>query len=47
MQKRQNQSIANELKKLKLSNLIKQENILQEDLEEMKRFKSLSRNTLI
>ena len=44
MQKRQSQSIANELK---LSNLIKQENILQEDLEEMKRFKSLSRNTLI
>ena len=41
MQKRQNQSIANELKKLKLSNLIKQENILQEDLEEIKRLKSL------
>ena len=42
MQKRQNQSIANELKKLKLSNLIKQENILQEDLEEVKRLKSLT-----
>ena len=42
MQKRQNQSIANELKKLKLSNLIKQENILQEDLEEIKRLKSLT-----
>ena len=42
MQKRQNQSIANELKKLKLSNLIKQENILQEDLEEIKRLKILT-----
>ena len=40
-------SIANELKKLRISNLIKKENILEEDLEEIKRLKSLSRNTLI
>ena len=40
-------SIANELKMLRISNLIKKENILQEDLEEIKKLKSLSRNTLI
>ena len=47
VQKRQNQSIANELKKLRISNLMKKENILQEDLREIKRLKSLSCNTLI
>ena len=40
-------SIDNKLKELKLSNLIKKDNISQEDLEEIKKLKSLSRNTLI
>ena len=47
IQKRQNQSIINELKKLKLSDFIKKGPISYEDLKEIIRLKELSRNTLI
>ena len=50
LHKRQNQLIINELKelkKLKLSNLLKKANISQEDLKEIKRLNDSSRSTLI
>ena len=45
--KRQNQLIINELKKLRLSNLINKGSISFDDLKEIKRLKKLSRNALI
>ena len=47
IQKRQNQSIINELKKLKLSDFIKKGPISYEKLKEIVRLKELPRNTLI
>ena len=49
LQKRQSEQIIHELKKLKklkLSNLFKKENISQKDLKEIKRLNDLSCNTL-
>ena len=47
IQKRQNQSIINELKKLKLSDFIEKGPISYENLKEIVRLKELPRNTLI